>query len=333
MTKEPLRMPPRPRRLAAISVLAAALAGCGGHAVPPPTSLPAAPRPPLRMVITVTSATIDGHKPDGSAWDEPGAPPPPPQPFAALAGYFAAHPELAGTGHLIGEPVDVPGVLAAAAKSTAPDPMVFVEVAGRVFRSTLAPGQFTPVWSFPFVVELSPDSTETARITVVDWDGPGQLDVIGVTLVPVRDLVAHPTLELGRFGGVAKLILQIAPAHDLAARGRVAVPARAGWTEAGVMVVAGQEVVLRAAGEACTKGDDRSRCSGPEGQPRTAETSLPGFEARGHGALVGGIGDTRFFVGRDRRFVAPSSGPLLLSVNDADLGNNSGEFEVEIELR
>src|SRR5262249_49702710 len=114
---------------------------------------------------------------------------------------------------------------------------------------------------------------------------------------------------------------------------RRAVAARAGWPEAGVMVVAGEEVVLRAVGEVCTKGTDRSRCAGPEGQPRTAETSLPGFEARGHGALDGGIGDTRFFVGRDRRFVAPSSGPLLLGVNDSDLGNNSGELEVEVEVR
>jgi hypothetical protein len=287
----------------------------------------------VRLLVTILSATIDGKKPDGSAWDDEAAPPAPPQPGGMLAAYFAAHPELEGTGHLVGEPVDVPGLLAAARRSSAPDPMVFVEIGGRVFRSTMAPGQFAPVWSFPLVVDVSPDAPESARILVVDWDGPGQLDIVGMTLVPVRDLFAHPTLELGRFGSVAKLILQAAPAGDLAVRKRVAVAGRDGWTAAGVLVVAGQEVVLRAAGEVCTKGADRSRCAGPEGQPRTAETSLPGFEARGHGGLVGGIGDTRFFVGRDLRFVAPSSGPLLLSVNDADLGNNSGTFEVEIELR
>jgi hypothetical protein len=154
-----------------------------------------------------------------------------------------------------------------------------------------------------------------------------------MTLVPVRDLFANPTLEVGRFGSVAKLLLQAAPAPELATRKRVALSARDGWTPTGVLIVAGQDVILRAAGEVCTKGADRSRCAGPEGQPRTADTSLPGFEARGHGGLVGGIGDTRFFVGRDRRFVAPSSGPLLLGVNDSDLGNNSGDFEVEIEVR
>src|SRR5262249_52276457 len=160
-------------------------------------------------------------KPDGAPWDDDSGAAAPAQPGGALAAYFAAHPELEGTGHLIGEPVDVPGVLSAAKKSSAPDPMVFVEIGGKVFPSRLAPRQFTPVWSFPLVVEVSPDAPDAARITVVDWDGPGKFDIIGMTLVPVRDLFARPTLELDRFGSVAKLILQAAPAPPLAARKRV----------------------------------------------------------------------------------------------------------------
>src|SRR5262249_52240298 len=143
----------------AARVLALALAACGATARPPePATQPAGPRPPVRLQLTVLSAAVEGHKPDGSAWDVEGAATAAAQPGGALANYFAAHPELEGTGHLIGEPVDVPGLLASARTSSAPDPMVFVEIGGKVFRSTVAPGQFTPVWNFPLVIDLSPDS-------------------------------------------------------------------------------------------------------------------------------------------------------------------------------
>ena len=57
---------------------------------------------------------------------------------------------------------------------------------------------------------------------------------------------------------------------------------------------------------------------------------MVGFDPQNHAALIGAIGDTRFLVGRERRFVAPSSGPLLLGVNDQDYANNSGQFDVDI---
>lgn len=317
-------------------ILCLLLAACGGAAtvVPPtPPPKPPEPRPPARIQITILSGSIDGKKPDGSAWDDETTVPVPPQTGGILAAYLAAHPELEGTSHLIGEPVDVPGVLAAARRSSAPDPMVYLEVAGKTFRSTLAPGQFQPVWRFPLVVEVSPDSTDVARITVVDWDGPGQFDIIGEKVLPAKELFARPVLELGRFGNVAELVLEVSPSPPPPQKRRVAVAARDGWSPTGIAIAAGQEVTIRAAGEVCTKGADRSRCSGPEGQPRVAETNLPGFEARGHGGLVGGLGDTRFFIGRDARFVAPSSGLLLLDVNDADASNNRGELEVEVEVK
>jgi len=323
----------RPAFLALALVIA--LGACGGSTAgrAPIVTPPTGPRPPVRLQITVLSASIDGKKPDGTAWDDEASPSPPAQTGGLLAGYLAAHPELEGTSHLIGEPVDVPGVLAAARKSSAPDPMVYLEIAGKTFRTTLAPGQFQPVWRFPLIASLSPDTTDVVRITVVDWDGPGQVDIIGEKVLPAKDLFARPVLEIGRFGNVAGLVLEIAETPAVPTKKRVAVAARDGWVQSGILVAAGQEVSIRAAGEVCTKGADRTRCSGPEGQPRTAETNLPGFEARGHGALVGGIGDTRFFVGRDVRFVAASSGPLLLGINDSDVSNNNGDLEVEVEVR
>lgn len=330
------------------SLLLAFTLGCGGAArtaVTPPPTPPAVVEPPPPVVappptvtppapqllrVTVLSASVDGRKPDGSPWDEDNAALAPPALRGSLAAYLASHRELEGTAHLLGEPVDVPGTLAAARKSSGPDPVVFVETPGGTFRTTLAPGQFQPVWRFPFLV-MSGDAM--LRVTVVDWDGPGQADVIGDTVVSLRELAARPVLELPRFGNVERLAFETAPAGELAARRRVAVPARDGWIDSGLNVVAGQEVVVRAAGEVCSNGADRARCAGPEGQPQPGGTSVPGFEARPHAALLGAVGDTRFFIGRELRFRAASSGPLLLGVNDTGLGNNSGELEVDIELR
>ncbi len=319
-------------------------AACGGAATPPvapvvgPPAETVPPAPvvaaPLRLQLTIVSASVDGKKPDGSAWDDDGTPPPPPAVRGSLASYLAAHPELEGASHLIGEPVDVPGLLRSARASSAPDPMVYVEIDGRVFRTTLAPGQFQPVWRFPLVVTASPDSGQVARITVVDWDGPAQADIIGDKIVPLRTLAAEPVIELGRFGNVERLVLEVAPAPaSLGSRRRAAVAGRDGWIDSGVTLVAGQEVSVRAAGEVCSKPADRTRCAGPEGQPRPGDGNLPGLEARGHAALVGAVGDTRFFLGREIRFVAPSSGPLLVGVNDNDPMNNSGELELLIEAR
>jgi hypothetical protein len=329
-----------PRRLAAAAIAAATWA-CGGAAPPAPTVPPVVTPPPPVVAppptlapevlrVTVLSASIDGKKPDGSPWDEENAALAPPAVRGSLAAFLASHRELEGTTHLIGEPVDVPGTLAAARKSSAPDPVVYLETPQATFRTTLAPGQFQPVWRFPF---LALPGEAMLRVTVVDWDGPAQADVIGDTLIPLRELAARPIIELPRFGNVERLTLEIAPAGALAARRRVAVAGRDGWIDSGLDLVAGQEVIVRAAGEVCSRGADRARCAGPEGQPQPAPTSLPGFEARPHAGLVGAVGDVRFFIGRELRFRAASSGHFLLGVNDSELANNSGELEVDIELR
>jgi hypothetical protein len=323
----------------ALSLLA--IAACGGAqpvaVTPPPPPPPDAgppppPPPPARLRLTVLSASIDGKKPDGSAWDDDG-PSPPPALRGSLAAYLAEHRELEGAGHLIGEPVDIPGVLASARKSSAPDPMVYLEVAGHAFRTTLSPGQFQPTWRFPVTFEANLDATTLVHITVVDWDGPAQADVIGDKIVPLVQLLASPVVELPRFGNVERLVLEATQAGELAARRRVAVAGRDGWTDSELFLVAGQTVVLRAAGEVCSRGGDRQFCAGPEGQSRVSDDSLPGFEPRPHAALIAGLGDTRFFVGRELRFRAPSSGRLLLGINDRDASDNSGEFEVDIDAR
>jgi hypothetical protein len=310
------------------------LSACGGAPPKPPATLPAATLPtppqPARYLVTVVSASIDGVKPDGTPWDGSAAPPPPAA-QGPLVDFIALHPELGGAEYLLGEPADVPGVLASAKKSAAPDPIAFLQIGKTVYRTSMAPGQYQPTWGFPLVATIAP--WDVIKLTVVDWDGPGQYDVIGTTILEAPTLTSGHLVQLPRFGNVERLQLVIEPAPDRTFNRRIAVAGRDGWVQTGVTLIAGDDVVIRATGEVCTKGDDRTRCAGPEGQPRTSESNIPGFEARGHGSLVGAVGDTRFFLGREAHFVAPASGPLLLSANDADTDNNSGEFEVEVEIR
>lgn len=302
------------------------LAACGGKVVAPPP--PPEPPKPQRIVLTVVSASLDGRRSDGSAWDD-GETVPPPHVRGVVDRWQAAHPELDGTDATIGDPVDVPGVLVSARKSPGPDPLVLVEVGSAVYRTTLAPGQFQPVWRFPLLATAGPE--DSVQITVIDWDGPQTFDIMGYTVLPAKTLLAGRTLEVPRFGNVERMLLEVAPAPPMAAHRRVVVAGKDGWVQAGVILTAGQTVTVRAAGEVCTKGSDRTRCSGPEGQPRVSEANVPGFEKKGHGALLGAVGDVRFYLGRERRFVAASSGPLLLGANDVDPDNNSGAYEVAID--
>lgn len=318
-------------------LIAALAAACGPGGGRPAAKAPGAPvetkpAPPAerRVLLTVLSGSIDGARADGTPWDDRKRKP---AAFTAAGGpmsrWLAQHPELEGAEAWIGQPVELGGVTESALESTAADPMVLVEVGGKVFRSPLRPGQFQPVWQFGVVVKVKAD--DVVRLTVVDWDGAADYDVIGEKVLEGAALLGGKVVEVPRFGNVEKLTLTVedAPAE---ARHRVSVPARPTWTDTGIPVIAGQDVIIMAAGTVCTAGDDRARCAGPEGQS-AHEKNVKGFEKRGHGMLIGAVGDVRFVVGRERRFLAPSTGPLLLGVNDVDSGNNKGELEVSVTVK
>jgi hypothetical protein len=308
-------------------------AACGSTATttkPTTETRPAPPPPPRRVLLTIASAGVDGTKPDGSPWDDPKqkASPVWGTQEGPLSAYLTQHPELDGAEKTVGQPVEAIDVVEAATTSPGPDPQVFVEAAGRVFRTPARAGQFQPVWQFALTLDLAADAL--VRITVVDWDGASSYDVIGETTVAASQLLGARVLDVPRFGNVDRLSLAVGAAPE-PVKHRVSVPGRHTWTDTGIAVVAGQELQIVATGQVCTRASDR--CSGPEGQAATSDYNVRGFEQRGHGTLVGALGDVRFAIGRERRFSAPSSGTLLLGVNDRDTSNNQGEFEVSVALK
>ncbi|WP_428261191.1 C2 domain-containing protein [Haliangium sp.] len=308
------------------------------EAPPPP------PPPPVDVVeIRVLSAELAGRMANGEHWDredaEAGAGVP-----KALRRYVELHPELTGYTDWIGLPVDDDRFAEEVSESPAADPMVVVELDGAVARSQVVARSFTPVWDFSFRflygqlgARVGVPRGSLARIHVLDYDGPGAVDAAGTTVIPVDELLAKPVHELGPFGSVKKLLVEVRTldppeAEDAAVEKRLAVPGTVPWTDTGIDLEAGQRVVIRAADEVCT-GPETPYCSGPEGQ-REPDTrnNLPGFLALGHGALVAAVGDTRFAIQREQRFVAPASGRLRLGVNDTDVENNHGAYAVHIVI-
>ncbi len=73
--------------------------------------------------------------------------------------------------------------------------------------------------------------------------------------------------------------------------------------------------------------------AGPEGLP-SGFTMYNRVRGAKHGALLCRIGSEGewYIVGRDLSFTAEKSGYLKLIVNDADISNNSGEFEGTIDI-
>lgn len=327
------------------TVAPAPTAAAAEEPAPPPAPPPLPPPPEGWLVtLTVVSAEVAGRMPNGENWDDKKLPATSgvPQPIAR---YLEQHPELFGTEAFVGVPIDAPKLEEESANTPAADPMVIVEIGDRVFRTTVKPRQFNPVWDFPitFLVGKHGDRHGVAmdanvQLHVVDYDGPSAYDTIGSTLLAVSDLGKQKVHVIGPIGNVTKLTLRVderplpseaaPPPHKI----RLAVPGKELWTATGVELIAGQRVTIEAADEVCSKGGSLTHCSGPEGQRTTSSYNQPGFEKVGHGALVAAVGDTRFPVKRQLSFVAPSSGTLLLGINDKDTKDNRGSYAVRIEV-
>ena len=103
-----------------------------------------------------------------------------------------------------------------AKKSVAADPMVFVDIGGKVFRTPAQPREFNPLWEYPFVILFrnagdrqgaEPDTV--VRVHVVDFDGAAAYDIIGSTLLSVEELASTPVHRLAPFGSVKRLTSQV----------------------------------------------------------------------------------------------------------------------------
>ena len=115
----------------------------------------------------------------------------------------------------------------------------------------------------------------------------------------------------------------------------IKVPVRAdntnnGWTNSGLVVRQGQRLRISATGRVSLGG---GRFSTPSGMPGSPDNDkLMRNEATG--ALIAVIGDDNddfLLIGTRRDFVAQRDGVLFLGVNEGNLSDNTGTYDVVIE--
>ncbi|HJR09190.1 MAG TPA: LecA/PA-IL family lectin [Pyrinomonadaceae bacterium] len=103
-----------------------------------------------------------------------------------------------------------------------------------------------------------------------------------------------------------------------------------GWNDSGLMVRAGQRLRISATGRVSLGGGNMST---PTGLPRLVDRDKL-MRNEPTGALIAVIGDDNddfIFVGASREFVAQRDGRLFLGVNEGNLGDNSGMYDVTVE--
>ena len=103
-----------------------------------------------------------------------------------------------------------------------------------------------------------------------------------------------------------------------------------GWNDSGLMVRAGQRLRITATGRVSLGGGQMST---PTGLPRLADRDKL-MRNEPTGALIAVIGDDNdefIFIGASREFLAPRDGRLFLGVNEGNLGDNSGTYDVTVE--
>jgi len=103
-----------------------------------------------------------------------------------------------------------------------------------------------------------------------------------------------------------------------------------GWTNTGLVVRRGQRLRINASGRVSLGA---GRFSAPDGLPNVPdrEKLMRNQPTGGLIAVIGDDNDEFIFIGRNRDFVAQRDGVLFLGVNEGNLSDNSGAFDVVIE--
>jgi hypothetical protein len=103
-----------------------------------------------------------------------------------------------------------------------------------------------------------------------------------------------------------------------------------GWTNTGLVVRRGQRVRITASGRVSL---GLNRFATPDGLANVPDRDklMRNQPTGGLIAVIGDDNDDFIFVGRSRDFVSQRDGVLFLGVNEGNLSDNSGVFEIVIE--
>ena len=103
-----------------------------------------------------------------------------------------------------------------------------------------------------------------------------------------------------------------------------------GWTSSGFTVRRGQRIRITASGRVSLGNGVMAT---PTGLPRVVDNDklMPDDPTGGLIAVIGDDNNEFIFVGANREFVAQRDGVLFLGVNEGNLNDNSGAYDVTVE--
>lgn len=104
-----------------------------------------------------------------------------------------------------------------------------------------------------------------------------------------------------------------------------------GWTNSGWVVRKGQRIRIVGGGRVSLGNGRYTTASGISSLPDTDKL----LKSAATGALIAVIGDDNndfIYVGGEREFIAERDGALFLGVNEGNLDDNSGAFDVKVEI-
>lgn len=104
-----------------------------------------------------------------------------------------------------------------------------------------------------------------------------------------------------------------------------------GWTNSGWVVRKGQRIKISGTGRV-SLGDGRYTTPGGIASLSDKDKLMAKESTGGLIAVVGDNNNDFIFIGDSREFVATHDGALFLGVNEGNLSDNSGAFDVKIEI-
>ena len=172
------------------------------------------------------------------------------------------------------------------------------------------------------------DVNGNGRIEPREWDGTvaafNRLDANNDNFLTRAEMVAGGANQapVGTSG----------PAQPQSQSREIRVESRARWTDSGIDIRAGEMISFDARGTV-RLGPTQGEVAGVDGTlSRRRDNGAP-MGNQPEGALIARIGNSPvFFVGDLNAVRAPAAGRLYLGVNDGDLANNSGDFQVIVTL-
>ena len=202
------------------------------------------------------------------------------------------------------------------------------DVAGISFGGDITDEQFNVVSAGNAVIVLRSGQRVTGNL--YDIGGRSPLNIIVRNNAGEREIKSN---DIARIIFARPTTVAVDPTPGAGGGPGLVVAANRQWTPTNITVRRGETVTFQSTGQIRLSANQRDLASinGSLNQNYDAGSPLPQFL---EGALIGRIGNGQpFAIGSQTSIEMPASGILYLGINDDDVSDNAGHFNVEVTRR